>query len=487
MTTKKTSLMAAAGQPYLLRWTVPASIDVTTTLKRNGSPVSVHGAAAAKKSTPGTVTIEVTRDGKAVDFDGQDPVATKEGANWVFTAKVVSGIAGTNVYQLNAPGNDAWEETVVVVALTPFAAAKYPALETDAKDGPLQAALQKAVDDVAKPPGPGKTGMLGPKPVAFSMLCLTTSGVHRYAGVNDDKLHYSASLLKVAAMYAAHELLAAASRLARTPGGNWATPAAFFASMEGVFDAQIAAASSAEVLTAAKDLAAKLPAYRRTPSYSKIFKVTGAGGSTAPSVDFNPEFNDNMTKMIEVSDDDASGECIRRLSYSYIYGALVQGGFYTPGPPAQGIWLTGDYSNGAHPYARVNSENDKLVAQATTTKAMAQLFGLIALGKLVPQDGNNARMRKLLEKAAALGGWLFYQGHAARPFTLELTKIGLGNLKDGGIVYSEGVLLKWTVVSLDPAAKGLTGEFAACWQNLQIADFEGIVEVLQRTYRSLLA
>jgi hypothetical protein len=373
--------------------------------------------------------------------------------------------------------------------LTPFAAVLYPTLDLDTKDAALQAALEASITEVA--------GMLGPNQrVAFSILCLTTNGRHRYAGVNDDKMHYSASLLKVAAMYAAHELLAAASRLARTSGPHRASPEAFFSGLESKFDTPIKdtartikTVAPSNVLIAAEQLATKLPAYRSTPSYQSILQVSGTGGAAAPSVDFADDFRDRMTNMIEWSDDPDAGHCIRRLSYSYINSALMKAGFYDAAA-SNGIWLAGDYSEGANPYARVNSVNDGPSAQATTTMQMMRVFALITLNKLVTQDGNNDKMKTLLALAASHGG--FFRLYTppppqTKPFALELSKIGVGPLKTKVSTFSEAQLLKWTrTPPPDPTTKGLTGEFVVCWQNHQIGQIGGIVEVFGRTYAKLL-
>jgi hypothetical protein len=384
-----------------------------------------------------------------------------------------------NAGKLPAPGTAGATQP-----LTPFAAVAYPTLDLDPTDGPLKQALTDSITATA--------GMLGSgQKVAFSILCLTTNGHHRYAGVDDNTMHYSASLLKVAAMYAAHELLAAATRLARTPGAHRASPAAFYAGLESTFDQQIKDAALPNVLAAAEELATKLAGYRSTPSYPSLFEVTATGSAGAPSVDFSADFTAKMTNMIEWSDDPDAGECIRRLSYTYINGALIKAGFYDKNPPTpNGIWLAGDYSEGSHPYARVNSQNDKLVAQATTTRQMLRVFALIRLNKLVTQDGNNARMKTLLALAASHGGWFHFgplSPPANQPFDLVLSKIGRGPLKKGGETFSEAQLLRWTSTTMPaPATKGLTGDFVVCWQNLQIAKIAGIVEVFRRTYTKLL-
>jgi hypothetical protein len=370
--------------------------------------------------------------------------------------------------------------------LAPFAPVAYPTLDLDTIDTPLLQALTDAIAAV------GAAGLGTSQKVAFSILCFATNGHHRYAGVGDNTMHYSGSLLKVAAMYAAHELLAAANRLPQTPGPHRATPTAFYAGLVTAFDTQIRAESLPDVIAAAEALATKLPAFRATPSYEKIFTVTGTGTASAPSVDFSGDFTTQMRKMIEVSDNDAAGECVRRLSYTYVIAVHLKAGFLAAGPPRNGIWFAGDYTNGANPTARVNSDNDQLAAQVTTTKQMLRVFALIRLHKLVTQDGNDVRMNTLLGLAAALGGWFHFgplSPPAVQPFDLVLSKIGRGPLKAGGETFSEAQVLKWTGAGMTtpaPATKGLTGEFVVCWQNLHIAKIAGMVDVFRRTYAKLL-
>lgn len=370
--------------------------------------------------------------------------------------------------------------------LTPFAAVPYPSLDLSVTDAPLKAALTGAIAAVGNALGPTQK-------VAFSILCFATNGHHRYAGVDDNTMHYSGSLLKVAAMYPAHELLAAANRLARKEGPHRASVDAFFKALEDTFDGQIKTTAVPEALAAAEALAAKKTPFRSTPSYRQIFEVTGTGGANPPSVDFTADFTTQMTKMIEVSDNHAAGECVRRLSYTYINAALIKAGFFVPGT-MNGIWFAGDYTStdaSPSPVARVNSENDKLAAQVTTTKEMMRVFALIHLNKLVTQDGNNARMRALLAKAANLGGWFHFaplSPPANQPFDLIQSKIGRGPLKKGGETFSEGQLLRWTSpTTATPASKGLTGFFAVCWQNLQLDKIGGVVDVCAKTYAKLLS
>jgi hypothetical protein len=386
--------------------------------------------------------------------------------------------------------------------LTPFAATFYPSPDFT-KDTKLQAALESARGEMA--------AQLGPKPVAFSFLLRNANGSTRYAGVDDDLMHYSASMLKVAAMYAAHELLNAAKRLATRPAADRSTPEAFFLRLETAFDQLIKDAAAplqaggkfkptdgSDVLDAAQRVAANVTNpvtgvkdYRSTPSYRNIFKVTPGAGD--PAVAFLPVFAQKMRNMIVDSDDPAAAECIRRLSYTYINAALMKGGFYNPAS-SNGIWLAGDYTGfDANPssVARIMTQNDGLAAQVTTTKQMLRLVQLINSNHPQMLIDTTNPMKGLLGSAAALGGFLRQELLGTDPpFLLELSKIGVGPLKApvGMSTYSEVQFMKWTQNPPDLVVNGVKDEFFVCWQNLQqpgTSRVKAIVEVITRTLTKL--
>lgn len=379
--------------------------------------------------------------------------------------------------------------------ILPFAAIPYPTVNTDTKHRVLQPILEAAVRTASN-----RLGSQTQK-IAFSLLALARDGNHIYAGVNDDTMHYSASLLKVSAMYAAHELLASANRLAQKPPFPQ-NALAFFKSLINTFDPLIKAAARPEVIKASKDLAKKLPAFNSTPTYDTIFAVTGFGGGSSPTVTFTPEFLGKMTNMIVNSDDPDAGECIRRLSYSYINAASIKAGFYKPSL-TQGIWLAGDYSNNANPYAFIRSDNDGQSAFVTTTRQIARLFALIQLKKLVHDQGtgfalgsSSMKMQDLLKNA--LKSWLILDWTRTnleiRLFNVTQVKIGVGPLKSKQSVYSEGFIAKWGMGEEEEERKlrnhNLTGEFVVCWQNLRAAEisthFNGVADVIETTFSRFL-
>ena len=109
------------------------------------------------------------------------------------------------------------------------------------------------------------------------------------------------------------------------------------------------------------------------------------------------------------------------------------------------------------PYVRVASLNDQGVAQATTTDQMARLFALIADGALP----GSTEMQALLEQA---GRWFHNPAEppeiwgAGEPVRVTHAKVGLGPLKSGASVASEGEIV---------LEKSKNARFAVTWQNLK--------------------
>lgn len=233
-------------------------------------------------------------------------------------------------------------------------------------------------------------------PVSLFAHVRTGSG-HFYAGVHSDEMHFSASLLKVAAMFAAYSLRAEARVLAA--GGGFADENAFFAALGSQF-------KSTDAVPAIQSAGVGLK-----PRYKDVLKVTGFGGG-ALQVDFTPSFFvpldvdrplfahyqevhkhevdanhikddeenaatlaelakvSHMYKMIVPSNNVSAGECIRRLGYAYINVKLMNAGFYDPAStPPKGIWLAADFVGG--PRVEIDSINDGKSAQATTSRQMA--------------------------------------------------------------------------------------------------------------------
>jgi hypothetical protein len=278
----------------------------------------------------------------------------------------------------------------------------------------------------------------------------------KHAGTRFGDTFYSASLLKVAAMYAAYELLNSANALASSSGVG--TSQELFAQLHAEFD---------DVIDASVPLIGQTPGITRTmrlPKYEQIFAavpLTTGGVACA----FSGPFSTNMRKMIVNSDNSAAAACIMALGYSWINGALKAGGFFFP-PAQAGVWLAGTFT-GAMPPVRIPSVNDGPIAQGTTCFDLANLYAHLFQGTLVPVQGSAAspfsgEMLAVLAVTADVGADPSFMDFTRRPglpprtFGVTHTKIGLGPLKTGQNVCSEGTIVE----HIDTGRK-----FLVVWQN----------------------
>src|SRR5262249_55389210 len=373
-------------------------------------------------------------------------------------------------------------------------------------------------------------GSLGPDfglrtHVPVSIYLRSKGADHIYAGnsfVIDGTLHhldeeecFSASLIKVAAMFAAYKLRqeAEALRADVNSGAATATLANFFNKLAQ----RVHPATAVPIILSAANI-------RKQPSLRDILQIT----SFASPVTFTNDFRSHLRKMIIPSDDCDAGECIWRLSYPYINVKLMEDGFFDR-TSMKGIWLAGDYIEDfcfnrakKQNYVRINTVNDcdQVThfcgsAQNTTSIQMARLFLKILLEELVDQQSSQ-EMKAILHEAehgsppgtpppawASAPDVSFLDvvpgrasGSVPKKFTIEGVKIGQAAIKRdpqrGNIeVRSEGLHIKWKNVTegephFDADLKkkfddlNLTGEAAVCWQNLSnvLPDTDGIIEII---------
>jgi hypothetical protein len=411
----------------------------------------------------------------------------------------------------------------------PFAPTPYPMVATP--DPAFETALNNALD------AQEAAGRFGPSSrIAFSIIALASDDNHRYAGSRrvvagntvriDDEMHFSASLVKVAAMYAAHELLAAARRLARKKG--FPDAPAFRAALVSTFDPLIRTTAVPSIRNLVADPVLMGPA----PKYDLIFDVTNTGVANEPTIEFTPRFQADLVSMISHGTNDGAARVIRKLSYAYINAALTAGGFFSA-TANHGIWLAGDYlgdknkqkfNNASHiPYVRIPCTNDCEivqgvancgVAQISTTRLMSNMFALIELGRMPNADtktvvspegrtvpDGNQKMRKLLsEPKPLIPGtkeadlpWVDQSRlhNVTARFTVTHDKIGVADLKRGPDVNSEGLIVNWAGDPTLLTRRHLTGKLAISWQNLVGPppghDFDGIARVINDAFAAYIA
>ncbi|MCK8783031.1 hypothetical protein M0638_01375 [Roseomonas sp. NAR14] len=311
---------------------------------------------------------------------------------------------------------------------------------TFTRNGRLDAAVKAAA--AALPAGGNG------KPVS---LCLIDLGVLAddpsppadlpFGGAEDGTVHYTASLVKVGVQYSLYALRDLARRFAtlRSPANG----PAFFAAARAELDPFIARASPVIA-------GAPLRREHRIPSWDKVFTAGRFGSGLA--VEFQPGMRNSLENMIVSSENPETGRCVRGQGYAYLNGALEAAGLFDS-PTKTGFYVGGDFSGGSTwPYARIPSANDGDVAQASTAFTVAKLMALIAVGGLLDKP-SCAEMRGRLGRAArgeAKPGHDADQSWLTRDPSpvgfdnsrLALDKIGLGPLKTGREVISEGLVLR---------------------------------------------
>lgn len=377
-------------------------------------------------------------------------------------------------------------------------------------DKPLQGYLKRAYDAFKSELGTD----LGLKThVPISIYLRTNNGPHVYGGIFDREFHYSASLIKMAAMFAAFrlrkeaELLATAINTSKVSPG---TPAGFFSQLAAKFNKADAVAGITSVASV-----------NNPPKYDQVLTVTGIANPPALKIAFVPGFSTHIEKMIVDSNNCSAGECIVTLGYPYINVKLMEEKFegdplfvkasWNTATPL-GIWLCGDYINTGcfneskkQTYVRTTTVNDCGTAgnncgsaQNTSSKEMAAMTLRIITGELVDTQASG-EMRKLMEDgqkpSAPHTAYLTRLSTAPRLFDVMGVKVGYGPIKPDtarvGLVNirSEAVIIRWKVPADAAAFKDKLkarnmhpdAEGAVCWQNLDEGlTTDGLVKIINK-------
>jgi hypothetical protein len=322
-------------------------------------------------------------------------------------------------------------------------------------------------------------------------IALESNGTRPFAEFHGSGMHFSGSLLKVGAMFAAFQLRHTLQKMAQE---GLSTKSSFLKDAYQYLKPKI------------KKEGAILPLYhiKDTPLYPfsdfvTMFGVSqSAGDPSSLHVDFTGQPGtqaadrkrldtwtmwQHLEGMISVGTNPSAGQCIRKLGYGYLNGSLHSAGFFDP-LLKHGIWLAGDYVH-RYPYFRIVTLNDGDVAQATSAKEMARLLMLIHDHQIV--DGPSCtQMMKLLRDTVSdvdrenWHTWYKYMTNVAPNFDYSHTKQGLSVLKkippgaSTKNAYSEGSIIKHR-------ASGK--KFVVVWQNLQSKSvgWNQLVDVLNRT------
>ncbi len=297
--------------------------------------------------------------------------------------------------------------------------------------------------------GPSNVDTLALIAVAITDFAGTNN--HPWAAIRDTEEHYSTSVLKVAAMYAAHDLRSSADQLATAEGhANMITlePA-----LRLQFDPAITA-HTPSLITSSVELRPEDKI--RKPNYRAVLDVTNRPNW---KVDFSHAQVAAFEDMIVQQNNPGAITTIHGLGYPYLNGKIADDGFFSGGT---GMWLAGDYAFGTQwPSARIDSLNDGKVAQATTARHLARMFTLLFTQRLIGRQ-SSIDMAERLSRAGAWFRWDQVFAPIWPPgsrFVVTHSKVGNGPMKTGGLIaLSEAARITDT----------LTGKrFVVVWQNVQ--------------------
>ena len=165
---------------------------------------------------------------------------------------------------------------------------------------------------------------------------------------------------------------------------------------------------------------------RQTGDFPDINRIFGS-----TSFAFSKRFASNMNAMMKLSDNGASGQCIRAIGYDYINGALVHGGFFDP-TAKSGFWLAGDYTKDTDPSNRDGATIPGLgTTQAASAKAVSLMLANLARNELI-SPAASAGIRVVMSDAIS---WIAPTIQSTHPDATILNKIGLaGSVHDCAIV-----------------------------------------------------
>lgn len=289
----------------------------------------------------------------------------------------------------------------------------------DAKNDPLvfDPSLQQALEAaMASTPNP-------PNGAPIVIVSINPDGSRGYGGRLEYDECYSASLLKVAAMYAAFELRKACNDQLAATG---VPSAGAFPLFHSNFD-EVIRTNRLPRLASLSDL-------HLLPKYDQIFTYD----PSTNLVNFSQAFWNDLFGAIANGDNASAGRCIQRLGFGYITTAASEANFFDADTD-RGIWLCGDFGFGFPPQ-RIPCTNDTPTAQGTTAYQMAKLFTLLLDNQLV-DPSSDAAMLGLLQQAA-INLHLFLNRDTTVQYVTTHTKIGLGPVNGGFTVASEALIVQ---------------------------------------------
>jgi hypothetical protein len=284
--------------------------------------------------------------------------------------------------------------------------------------------------------------------VCIIVCKLTPSGDMDYAGVRETEMFFSGSLLKVALLYASFELVARVNTLAPLITAGSAKD--FFGKVGQVFDPKIA--NAVPKIT---------PGPWRKVQFDGALVAT-ADASGAFRVTMSPLHDQDLRSIfLDQNQNVGARECMHRLGFSYVNGALEAAGLLGL-VTETGIWMATDYVDDNPPGpGNWRSFNIPVVTNGTSSAAMTALTMSNLLNKLHRRELIDAASSQTMRDIFATGGaWLSTLANpSAFSFTAEGAKVGHSSSASAGVstVMSEALFLK---------RKTDSAPFVAVWQNV---------------------
>jgi len=344
----------------------------------------------------------------------------------------------------------------------------------------LQKALNKAIQM-----GPGPDWRVG-----LAIVSLEKPGAQPVGHFRGDREFFGASMIKVAALYGLFELRNTLRDIAKELGSNTSI-SELLADAANYLNPKIMANLSH--LPALKGIGKKVA----VPQFAEAFKPVALSPNLGFTVEFASAFAPEIAgptkepvghieKMIVVSNNTSAARCTHACGYGYLNGAIASAGFFEPGK-GLGLWLAGDYLDtqeiAKYPYYRINSDNDGMVAQASSPLHLARLLTLLHDGVLFGKNaGANAEMLKVLAKAAVYPEVYIDRGSGV-DFTVTHNKLGVADLKKENGGYD--VESECSIVTHNASGR----DFVVVWLNFIANDAEGfdpIAHVVRDTLNEYL-
>ncbi|MFT3666672.1 M12 family metallopeptidase [Piscinibacter sp.] len=304
--------------------------------------------------------------------------------------------------------------------------------------------------------------------LALLIAKLTPAGTMEYAGVHETEMYFSASLLKVAMLYASFELLAQVNQLA--PALTAPGAAKFLERVRREFGTTIE-----------RSVARIKPGAWRSVKFGEVLRALPDGPNRF-RVEMHPTHAQDVEKIFSKQDQNLTPrDTMHRLGYSYVNRALEAGGFFDA-TSASGIWTTADYGAWPDFHVPVATRGGKpprngTSSAAMTALAMASLLAHLHRGTLVDAAASQ-RMRTIFEAGA---GWTWLKDHTATAASsFDVTGCKIGEASSGsafvGTVFSEGAWLR---------RRSDAAPFVVVWQNAHLAlPFEPIAGVIDEVVRT---